>query len=175
MDTVFFAVLPDEDAKARIAALGARLQREHGMRGKPVVRDRLHVSVHALEPYDDATIEAAKGVGAAIDAPCFKVGFDRVLNFNGRPAVPLVLGFSDDLPALMALRISLGAELKRRIGQRTRPGFTPHLTFLYGERRVPDLDIDLISWAVRDFVLVRSIQGQSRHVQLGRWPLRPTS
>jgi 2'-5' RNA ligase len=175
MDNVFFAILPDEDAKARIAALSKRLQRDHGVRGKPIAPDCLHVSVHALEPYDDAIIEAAKSVGAAIDAPCFKVGFDRVLSFNGSPGVPLVLGFSDDLPALMALRKSLGIELKRRVGQRTRPSFTPHLTFLFGDHRVPDLDIELISWNVREFVLVRSVHGQSRHIQLGRWPLRSTS
>jgi 2'-5' RNA ligase len=175
MDNVFFAILPDEDAKARIATLGARLQRDHGVRGKPIAPDCLHVSVHALEPYDDSIIEAAKGVGALIDAPCFKVGFDRVLSFNGGPSVPLVLAFSDDLPALMAMRRSLGGELKRKLGQRTRPSFTPHLTFLYADHRVPDLDIDLISWTVREFVLVRSVHGDGRHVQLGRWPLRPTS
>jgi 2'-5' RNA ligase len=61
------------------------------------------------------------------------------------------------------------------VGPRTRPSLTPHLTFLYGDHRVPDLDIDLISWTVREFVLGRSVHGQSRHMQLGRWPLRPTS
>ena len=173
MDNLFFAILPDEDAKARVAALGARLQREHGVRGKPIVPDCLHISVHALEPYDDEIIEAAKGVAASIDAPCFKVGFDRVLSFNGSASTPLVLAFSDDLPALMALGKSLGAEMKRKLRQRTRPCFTPHLTFLYGDDRVPDLDVDLISWTVREFVLVRSVHSEARHIHLGRWPLRP--
>ena len=161
MDNVFFAIQPDEDAKSRIAALGARLQREHGMRGKLTPPDCLHVSVHGLEPYDDAIIAAAKGVGAAIDAPCFKVGFDRVLSVNGALAIPLVLGFSDDLPALLALRKSLDTELQRRTGQRTRLSFTPPLTFLYSDHRVRDLHIDLIDWTVRELVLVRSIHGQA--------------
>lgn len=63
MDNVSFAILPDEDAKARITDLGARLRRDHGVQGKPIAPDCLHVSVHALEPYDEATIAAANSVG----------------------------------------------------------------------------------------------------------------
>ena len=35
MSNVFFAILPDEDTKARITALVSRLQREHDLVGAP--------------------------------------------------------------------------------------------------------------------------------------------
>ena len=49
---------------------------------------------------------------------------------------------------------------------------TPHLTLLYDRRKLEEQPIDEIGWSVRDFVLIHSLYGLSRHVPLGRWPLR---
>ena len=62
---------------------------------------------------------------------------------------------------------------KAGIGQSVTPGFTPHLTLLYGDRIVTERSIEPIRWTVRDFVLVQSLRGrgESKHIHLARWPL----
>jgi 2'-5' RNA ligase len=47
--------------------------------------------------------------------------------------------------------------------------FTPHVTLLYDRRNVEEQPIEPISWTVREFVLIHSMQG---HTHLARWPLR---
>ena len=49
--------------------------------------------------------------------------------------------------------------------------YEPHLTLLYDDRCVAEQAIDIVSWTVREFVLVHSLHGQGRYVMLGRWPL----
>ena len=51
-------------------------------------------------------------------------------------------------------------------------GFRPHMTLIWASRRVDEYPIVPIRWTVREFVLVRSHVGQSRHEYIGRWPLR---
>lgn len=175
MDNLFFAILPDREAKARIAALVARLRGERELPGSPVAPDRLHVSLHWVgdETTPAAVIRAAKTAAAAIDAPCFQLAFDRASSFNGPRRIPLVLTSSVELPSLTAIRRSLSVELERAgLECPMRTGFTPHLTFLYTDRPVDPIEIDPVAWTVREFVLIRSLYGRRRHLHLARWPLR---
>jgi 2'-5' RNA ligase len=50
--------------------------------------------------------------------------------------------------------------------------FMPHVTLLYDRQTVDAQGITPVSWRVTEFVLVHSLLGQSRHIVLGRWPLR---
>ena len=50
--------------------------------------------------------------------------------------------------------------------------FTPHMTLLYDPRDTGERAIDQVDWLVRDIVLVCSLRGRRRHLELGRWPLR---
>jgi RNA 2',3'-cyclic 3'-phosphodiesterase len=43
---------------------------------------------------------------------------------------------------------------------------------LYDSRVVRELRIEPILVEVRDFVLVHSMIGQQKHIELARWPLR---
>jgi 2'-5' RNA ligase len=46
--------------------------------------------------------------------------------------------------------------------------FTPHVTLLYDARDVDEYPIEPIGWTVKEFVLIRSLNG---HEHLVRWPL----
>lgn len=53
------------------------------------------------------------------------------------------------------------------------PGYDaePHLSVAYGNAPERRKAIAPISWIAEEFQLVRSIYGQGRHEELGRWPL----
>jgi 2'-5' RNA ligase len=55
---------------------------------------------------------------------------------------------------------------------RVHPISTLHVTLLYDKRVVDEQPIEPISWTVREFVLVRSLHGQTRHTDVARWQLR---
>ena len=50
--------------------------------------------------------------------------------------------------------------------------FVPHMTLLYDTRMVAERPIEPMRLTVRDFALVHSLVGQSRYIELARWPLR---
>ena len=114
-----------------------------------------------------AVLEAAKSAAAAVDMPCFRIAFDRVQSFNGRGQVPIVLAGGDELVGLLMLRETL----LDRLGQRAKPGFTHHLTFLYSDRDVAEIRIAPISWIVREIVLMRSLPRTDSHIHRAHFPL----
>ena len=54
-----------------------------------------------------------------------------------------------------------------------KPGhaFTPHMTLLYDQRRLPLQPVQPLRWHVGEFLLVRSFLGQTRYQLEGRWQL----
>ncbi len=59
----------------------------------------------------------------------------------------------------------------RRAGLVVEQDFTPHITLLWADRRIEEYPIAPIGWTVREFVLTISLEGQSRHIHVARWPL----
>ena len=55
-----------------------------------------------------------------------------------------------------------------------RPGidFKPHMTLLYGEKPMAKQEIEPIRLLVKEFVLIHSERGLTRHNVIDRWPLR---
>ena len=45
-DRLFFAILPDRATAVRIAQLAQHLRAEHGLKGRPLLTNRLHVTLH---------------------------------------------------------------------------------------------------------------------------------
>ncbi|KUZ18274.1 2'-5' RNA ligase [Burkholderia diffusa] len=175
----FFATMPDAETATRLAGIARQL---HG--GKPpksaVLRaERLHVTLYPLGDFayvPGATLARACAAAGRIDAPPLRVTFDEVVSFNGRPGhCPLVLTGSAGLHALIAfqqrLRVALG-EAGLRVSS-TR--FTPHVTLLYGERRLGRYTIEPISWTMFDFVLIHSWLGRTHYDVIGHWPLTARS
>jgi 2'-5' RNA ligase len=175
-DRLFFAVFPDEEAASRMAQFAARLCAENEMKGWPLQAGRLHVTLHHLGDYvglpHGVVADASKAAMDLSVAP-FDVVFDRAESFKGRPGNrPLVLRGGDGLAKLTAFQQALGAAMvKTGLGRRIDRNFTPHVTLAYGDGEIRDLAVDPIGWTVREFVLVHSLLGRTRHIPLARWPL----
>jgi 2'-5' RNA ligase len=176
-DRLFFAVLASRDIAAAAAERLRLLRVQYGLKGRPIASARLHVSLFGLGDYfrlADAPVLLAREAGNFVVMPAFEIAFDRVLTFVGRdPKRPLVLRPSGDAAALVALHHSLGQAMKEAgLGRWAAPRFTPHMTLLYDDRVVKEEAIEPIRIRVSDFALVHSLVGQSRYVELARWPLR---
>jgi 2'-5' RNA ligase len=168
---LFLAVVPDADAAARIYRLARALKQAHKFDRDIIEPERLHVSLFFLGELSEHMLRIACEAAAEVRAHPFEVRFDRSVSFRGRPGnPPFVLVGNDGLNELLSLRRTLGVALASRgLRRLASKDFTPHITLLYGERKVEEHPIEPIRWTVNDFVLIHSMNG---HVHLGRWPLR---
>ena len=176
-DRLFFAVVPDEAAQVAIARLADEIGRQHGLRGRPLERGRLHITLHHLGDYAGLPAalveEAGRAAERVISAGSFEVAFDRVASFAKRadkkPCV--LLGAEGDSP-LQQFRRQLGdALIQTGLGKHVTRDFTPHVTLRYERVSLPAQAVAQIRWTVREFALVHSLLGQTRHVRLQSWPL----
>jgi 2'-5' RNA ligase len=169
-DRVYFAALPDANAKAEIGLLGNRMRRDYRLADEPFDMERLHVSLCFVGMHADITDAAASDVRMRP----FAVAFNCMTRFSkGVGKRPLVLIGDDGVGGLTALQMSLGAAMREAgFAARASANYTPHVTLMYGTLPIDEQMIKLIGWTVRDFVLVRSLHGKRRHVELERWPLR---
>jgi 2'-5' RNA ligase len=171
VERLFLAALPDADTAARIHRLAATLKRAHRFLGTLTSADCLHISLFFVGGLHDAGLRAAcEAADEAAATPPFAVSFDLTASFGGRAGNhPLVLCGDGGLNQLRSFRQTFAAAMLRKgLRQPARTNFAPHVTLLYGERRVEENPIDAICWTVREFVLIRSKQG---HVHLARWAL----
>ena len=176
-DGLFFAVLPEEVAAADISRLAQHQSRAHGLKGEPILADRLHVSLHNIGGYAGrprGIVAAGCEAGGAVEMSSFDVAFDRVMSFGGRLGNhPLVLRGGDGIVGLLALHRHLGLALQKvGLWRWVKLQYEPHVTLLYDDRCLAEQPVDPVRWTVREFVLVHSLHGQGRYVIVGRWPLR---
>jgi 2'-5' RNA ligase len=178
LHNLFFGILSRTDPVEQIARRTEYLRRELGLKGKPIGRERFHVSLHGIGEckYSPSAVvakvrEAAEA--AAVSVLPFELVFDRAMSFDAkRMRRPSVLRAGNDFGALLTLHRLLGDAMKATgIGRRVKSNFTPHITLLYDRRVVRELAIEPIRLAVHDFVLVHSFVGQSRYIELARWQL----
>ncbi|MGO4395437.1 2'-5' RNA ligase family protein [Variovorax sp. M-6] len=176
MDSLFFALQPDAAAAARAVALAARLRADHGLRTPPTGMDRLHVTLYHLGPADALPdlVARAQRAAATLDSPAFDVSFDLITSFKAGKGNkhPHVLMGRQPMQALQVFRFNLGVALGVHGVAADKRAFTPHLTLLRDTHAMPEQSVAPIAWTAREFVLVRSLIGQGRHVVLERWPLR---
>lgn len=177
-DRLFFALFPDAEAADRIAQCARQLRAEHGLHGAPLKTERFHITLHHLGDYaglPQGVIDMANKAAAAVKASPFTVTFDRAASFSSSPRNrPFVLRGDAGLSDLMAFQQALGIEMtKAGLGRWAKPAYTPHVTLLYDDRAVAEQAVQPISWTAGEFVLVRSLIGQTLHVPLARWPLHP--
>lgn len=176
-DRIFLAVLPDAPAAARIHALAEELKAAGKFEGTLTRPEHLHVTLFHLGDWialPDAIVEAVRNAAAEIDTPPFDVVCKRAESFRNSTGVyPFVLLAEQGATALRAFHGALGAALKRHgLGGATQGEFKPHVTLLRDTKRASPRDIEPLGWTVRDFVLVHSLLGQTKHVHIARWPLR---
>jgi len=175
-DRLFLGVFLERDAAARGVDLARRLRKDLNLRGMPLAAERLHITLHHIGDYaglPPRVIAAIRDAAATVRMDPFEVEFDRVASFSGRPGNrPLVLRGGDGLAELMKFQRGLSVAITRaRVGRPVASQFTPHVTLLYDDIQVEELAVEPIRWIVREFILVHSLLGQTRHVPLARWSL----
>lgn len=172
-DNLFFALLPDEPAQAKIQAVVDDLAARGVFQRRPVPRHCWHITLLYIGRFDGVpadVVEAAGAVAARVGMKRLHICLDRLLSFDGRPGHhPLVLCPSRDSAPLRHLHVAL-ADHGRRLGLVRHSGsFAPHLTLGREPMHLLPEDVAPICWRARDIVLVHSLVGQRHHVVLGRW------
>jgi 2'-5' RNA ligase len=179
-DGLFFAVFPDNNTAAAISKLAQQLCAETRVRSKPLSAGRLHVTLLHLGNFAGGLpadkVDAAMRAAASISMAPFTVEFDAVCSFASKPRPgPLVLTGGEGVAGLHALHGALGHALQHagfgeRAASNTVP-YTPHVTLEYGMPWAAARPVESACWNVREFALIHSLLGRTRHVALARWPL----
>jgi 2'-5' RNA ligase len=168
-DRLFLAVVPDAETADRIAQIARHLRISHGLSGRPLHPEHLHVTLCHIETgigFTPGVVDSVKACATAVAMPSFRVCFDRAESFkNGA----LVLRGDDGTIGLDVLQQRLSDALDGE-PHRAR-SYTPHVTLLRDNHRVPEQRIEPIEWTVREVVLVHSLLGRTTHRHVARWPL----
>jgi 2'-5' RNA ligase len=169
----FFGIYVAAETASHLTNITRDLRRRHRLTGEPLLADRLHITLHHLGDYDvERKSIATMGIeaGKIVHTAPFEVEFDRIMSFWGKNSMPLVLCGSEGIADLKAFQRSLGESMaKAGLGKYVEKNFTPHVTLLYDDRRVDEHPIEPIRWVVKDFVLIHSLLGETKHTVLGRW------
>ena len=169
-DRLFFAILPDEETRERIAERARHLRASHGLTGKAVRPEHFHVTLHHVADSRGAPpaelVEALAERARNVVMPAFRIEFDRAMSFrNGA----VVLAGDDSTIGLHVLQQRLSDALEWRPGPARR--FNPHLTLLRDDHRVAEQPIEPIAWTAHEIVLVHSLLGRTTHLPVARIPL----
>ena len=168
---IFFMIRPDAAANAAVDRMLPQWRKEFGLRGKPIEAGRRHVSLAAVGRRDqllDGSVDLMRTLSARVVAAPFEVRFNRIASFGGDSVV-----LFDD-------QGNPGVDSFCRIFSRAMAGtplahkrqFTAHMTVLYDHSlHLHAHPIEPISWIAKRFVLIESMQGAGRHIELGRWYL----
>jgi 2'-5' RNA ligase len=163
----FFALLPDEVTARRIHAFA---ETEFGAKGL-VRSDRLHVTLAITADLDasyPALVDALRRAGDAVSAAPFDVAFGQLS--GGRRTVALRL--ARNAPPLRALQSMIGRGMTAQgVPMRADWSFNPHVTVVYRDGEPITRLVESFAWNAREFVLIESLVGLTRHQILGRWPL----
>lgn len=170
--SLIFAAVPPSNLTAEMAAAWQSLGT-----GERLRHDKLHLSIHAValvEVLDPTLLDRARQVPSFLRTTPFALEFDRLQTFGGNPgSFALVLATEKASAELNAVAAELHAGCRSMGLAASRPvRGTPHVTLAYGPG-IPEIRRleRPIRWSINESELIDSIQGQGRHVSLGRWPL----
>lgn len=171
-DRVFVAGIPNPDTASLISARRRELSEKHGLKGKPVAAEHLHVTLwHVADAFGAPPPELLEELMqrmSGIEMPPFLVSFDHVMSFSNGA---FVLCGEDGVSGLTMMHHHLNAVLAVKRLRRSGRAFTPHMTLLRDERHVPLHPIEPIEWTVSELVLVHSLLGRTTHRHVARLPL----
>jgi len=171
---LFFALLPEPEMVAPLSHLSETICGAHRFRGNRNWPNRLHLTLLSVGHTQWDVVEIvrrAKLAAARVRATPFEIALDITESFPVRGSFPFVLGSGDGLHKFTALQKLLAYELACEGFEGLR-GADAHMTLMWADHGVDEYPIAPVRWTVRDFVLVCSHVGQSRHDYIGRWPLR---
>ena len=162
---VFFALWPDDATRTRLARATKEAVRRSG--GRPIAKDRLHVTVAFLGGLTPAGLTIAGAVPPIAVGP-FALMLDTVGAFDST----LWLGARSVPKPLAELETRLWAALEVKGFVRERRIYRPHVTLARRARPV-DAEVDPVEWPVAELALVESLpDGRNVHYEvLQTWPL----
>jgi len=164
---LFFALWPDEATRSAISRATREAVRLSG--GRPIAKERLHVTVAFLGELTDAGLEVARQA-PPIPVGAFKLTLDAVGVWPGSKI--LWLAPSDVPEALEELEAVLWERLVERGFRAEDRVYRPHVTLARRARPVA-ADVEPVEWTVAELALVESFpEARSVHYEvLERWPL----
>lgn len=158
---MFFALWPDDATRSAISrATRDAVQRSSG---RPIAKDRLHLTLAFLGSLSPAGLDVARGV------PPIAVGpFDITLDAVGLWPESRILWLAPMAPpdALGELEVTLWEELVMRGFNAEERVYRPHVTLA---RRAKPVEIEIapVVWPVRELALVESFpDGRSVHYEV---------
>lgn len=170
---LFFALRPPETVareiiRQRLEVMGAPLRGTY-----QVALRRLHITLQLVGQYaskpSPTVINAASCAAASVRLPPFEICFDHIMTFSGGAVVMRMPKRNEALSTFRNALVDALDDIEMPI--RSDRSFTPHVTLSYGDGFEGERRIEPIKWRVADFVLIDSYQGQTRHEQVGKWPL----
>ena len=174
-DALFFALVPDASAASRMAEIGREQRLKHGLTGKLVAPEHLHMplvglGVHAGLP--SGLVDLAMQAAAAITMPSFDVVLDRVRSLAGLRR-PLVLCGGEGVSGAAVLQLMIQIAMHELGIDAAGRRHMPHVMVLDGWRGIVEEDeaVEPVRWTVTEFVLLHSLRGRRESVGLGRWAL----
>jgi len=171
---LFLAALPDAESIVKLRDLTQLLKTQHGLKGSPIIDERLHVSLIDLGDHPDVPPSSLEAIGRAtarISLPAFDVVFDQAELFPRSGA--LFLKESTRADGFSTLKKLLAASLKAEDVRCTQSP-APHITLLYDRKAVSKQPVEPVTWTLKEFVLVHSEIGKAGKPYdiVGRWPLQ---
>jgi 2'-5' RNA ligase len=167
---LFFALWPSVEASAELAMAGKRL---HGICGGRLTRmETVHLTLVFLGEVGPERTGDLLELAGEVRVPAFSIAFTR---FGWWPHNRIAWAAPGETPVELMRLVDvlreklLGAEFRFD----TKP-FVPHITLLRkADCRKTPLPAETIEWRTEDFVLVRSVPGESgsAYEVLGRWQL----
>ncbi len=168
---LFFALQPEGDVRAALAAEGGKAAQRCG--GRILRPESLHFTLLFLGEVPTEKMREVYAWGDAVTCPPFDLTVDAHSSFrDGKVAW---LGCRDPSPGLLRLEQQLGENASRGGFQRA-DNFIPHLTVARDCRYFPPAGPieNEIRWHVNQFALLRSdpLKGAG-YTMLEYWNLRP--
>jgi 2'-5' RNA ligase len=167
---LFFALWPDAAASVGLAEAGKCLHEICG--GRCTRMETIHLTLAFLGEVEPERIGDLLALAGEIQAPSFVLDLTR---FGWWRHNRIVWAAPAETPAELMLLVDALRERLLGAGFRfdTKP-FVPHITLLRkADCRKNPLPAGEVEWRAEDFVLVRSVPGESgsAYEVVGRWPL----
>ena len=167
---LFFALWPSEAAAAGLAGAGKSLHEICG--GRSTRAETILLTLAFRGEVEPERIDDLLELAGEVRVPSFSLNLTR---FGWWPHNRIVWAAPEEVPAELMLLVDALQEMLRSAGFHfdNKP-FVPHITLLRKANcKKNPLPTAGIEWRAEDFVLVRSVPGESgsAYEVLGRWPL----
>ena len=169
---LFFAAIPPAEIHAQMASAWQSFGT-----GAPFRHDTLHLSLYGIaemDVVDPMLVQRASQAATRVRTAPFTLSFDRLTTFKGDPQrSPLVVATDSENNKSKEVAAELHTALRALgITASQSQKVNPHVTLAYGPGFSGErLLTKTIAWTISEITLIDSIQGQGRHVSLGKWQL----